>query len=221
MKEYVSRMVKNMTRKSKKSVWIGIVLIALSGVFVVKSADMNGNDMIQVEELDGNNGQEGQDMLSNPEVELQEQEDGMGENDEKVYKDKFVELEVIYLGYGMSSVSWPMQKKMYEDGEEGAYTGHHIFFSQNGFEKQIRDWDIYDVSFDLTVNPDNYYLMIYGRELSWMQYNPGKMSQFGGVEYRIGVDWESDVKEGTFFFYEIDGGQIERGYLPEEITLEF
>ena len=55
----MSRMVKNMTRKSKKSVWIGIVLIiALSGVFVVKSADMNGNDMIQVEELDGNNGQE-------------------------------------------------------------------------------------------------------------------------------------------------------------------
>lgn len=59
------------------------------------------------------------------------------------------------------------------------------------------------MSFDLTVNPDNYYLMIYGRELSWMQYNPGKMSQFGGVEYRIGVDWESDVKEGTFFFMKL------------------
>ncbi len=48
-----------------------------------------------------------------------------------------------------------------------------------------------------------------------------RMSQFGGVYYRIGVDWESDIEKGTFFFYEIDGEQIERGYLPEEITLEF
>ena len=81
--------------------------------------------------------------------------------------------------------------------------------------------EIHDLNFDLNINSDNYYLMIHGRRLSWMQYNPGRVSQFGGVYYRIGVDWESDIEEGTFFFYEIDGEQIERGYLPEEITLEF
>ena len=220
-------MVKNMTRKSKKSVWIGIVLIiVLSGAFVVKSADMNGNDMIQAEErksinVDGNNGQEGQDMLSNPEVELPEQEDGMGENDEKVYEDKFIDLNIEYLGSGKSSKEKHVQKTIYEDGEECALTGHHIFQSEWEYEREAGLWDIHDLDFVLDIDENNYYIVIYGKRICWMQYNPGRMSQFGGVEYRIGVDWESDIEEGTFFFYEIDGEQIERGYLPEEITLEF
>ena len=130
-------MVKNMTRKSKKSVWIGIVLIiVLSGAFVVKSVDMNGNDMIQAEErksinVDGNNGQEGQDMLTNPEVELPEQEDGMGENDEKVYEDKFIDLNIEYLGSGKSSRK-SMSKKRYMKMEKNAHLRDTIYFKANG-----------------------------------------------------------------------------------------
>ena len=217
-------MVKNMTRKSKKFVWTGIVLIiALSGVFIVKSADMKDNDMTQAEEqksinVDGNSGQ---DMLLSPEVELSGQEDKVGENDEKVYEDKFIDLNIEYLGSGKSSKQKHVQKKIYEDGKECALTGHYIFCSERGYALEAELWDIHDLDFVLDIDENNYYIVIYGKRICWMQYNPGRMSQFGGVEYRIGVDWETDIEKGTFFFYEIDGEQIERGYLPEEITLEF
>lgn len=220
-------MVKNMTRKSKKSVWIGILLlVALSGTFIVRTVGINDNDMTQREEqkdinTDRNNGQEGQDILTNPEAELSEQEDEMREDDEKVYEDKFIDLNIEYLGSGKSSKEKYVQKKEYEDGEVCALTGHHIFQSEWEYAREAELWDIHDLDFVLDIDENNYYIEIYGKRICWMQYNPGRMSQFGGVEYRIGVDWESDIEEGTFFFYEIDGEQIERGYLPEEITLEF
>lgn len=187
---------------------------------------MNGNDMTQAEEQKSINVDvnKGQDMLSNPEVERSEQENEIGEKKQKVYEDKFVNLQVDYLGSGISTkpaANWPMQKIVYDDGEECALTGYTIFQIKETYEMYAVPLEIHDLNFDLNINSDNYYLMIHGRKLSWMQYNPGSMSQFGGVEYRIGVDWESDIEEGTFFFYEIDGEQIERGYLPENLTLEF
>ncbi|MCH5264028.1 MAG: hypothetical protein J1F42_14060 [Lachnospiraceae bacterium] len=220
-----------MIKNCKKNLLAIILLIvALLGALVMKFVGINSKDMVQMgeenkmdEKMNVSRGdvQDKQDIHTNLESDSLEQEDEMEENDKKGYQDKFVDLEVIYLGYGMSSANWPLQKKIYEDGVEGEIAGHHIFSSEIEFEMLVSDWDIHDLSFDLTINPDNYYLMIYGRKLDWMQYNPGRMSQFGGVEYRIGVDWESNVEEGTFFFYEIDGEQIERGYLPEEVTLEF
>lgn len=215
---------KNYDKKSRKFIWIGIVLIiALSGIFIVISVNMNGNDMTQAEEqksinVDVNNGQ---DMLSNPEAELSEQENEIGEINEKVYEDKFVDLNIEYLGSGKSSKEKHVQKTTYEDGEECALTGYHIFQSEWEYEREAELWDIHDLDFVLDIDENNYYIVIYGKRICWMQYNPGSMSQFGGVEYRIGVDWESDIEKGTFFFCEIDGEQIERGYLPEEITLEF
>ncbi|MDE6386676.1 MAG: hypothetical protein K2L82_02580 [Lachnospiraceae bacterium] len=216
-----------MTRKSKKSVWAGILLIiVLSGIFIIKPAGINDNDMTQTGEqkninIDKDNEQEGQDIFMNPEVELSEQEEEMREDDEKVYEDKFIELNIEYLGSGKSSKQKYVQKTVYEDGEECALTGYLIFRSEQRYALEAELWDIRDLDFALDIDKNNYYIVIYGKKICWMQYNPGRTSQFGGVEYRIGVDWKSDVEEGTFFFYEIDGEQVERGYLPEEITLEF
>ncbi len=191
-----------MTRKSKKSkkiVLIGILLIAvLLGIVIVKFINTDDKDIAHVEE-----------------------ENSIDEKEEKVYEDKFIDLNIEYLGSGQSSKEKYIQKTVYEDGEECALTGFYVFSSERGYALEAELWDIRDLDFVLDINEDNYYIVIYGKKICWMQYNPGSMSQFGGGEYRIGVDWESEIEEGTFFFYEIDGDQIERGYLPEEITLEF
>lgn len=188
-----------MTRKSKKIVLIGILLVAvLLGIIIVKFINTDDKDIAHVEE-----------------------ENSIDEKEEKVYEDKFIDLNIEYLGSGQSSKEKYIQKTVYEDGEECALTGFYVFSSEQGYALEAELWDIRDLDFVLDINEDNYYIVIYGKKICWMQYNPGSMSQFGGVEYRIGVDWESEIEEGTFFFYEIDGDQIERGYLPEEITLEF
>ena len=216
-----------MTRKSKKFVMaFTLLVVVLLGVLVMKFVGINGKDMVHVGEeknmnIDRDNVQEEQDIAANLEFNLLEQEEELKENNEKVYEDKFVDLNIEYLGSGRSSKEKYVQKTVYEDGEECALTGYHIFQSELEYKRESELWDIYDLDFVLDINEDNYYIVMYGKKICWMQYNPGRMSQFGGVEYRIGVDWESDVEEGNFFFYEIDGNQIERGYLPEEITLEF
>ena len=224
-------MVKNMTRKKYSLICIGIFALLLTAyVWATKVVDANtdkktdSNEKVDKGEMDTKADHEEMDIPENLYGGDIKEEEMPGKEKKKVYKDKFVDLHVDYLGSGISTnpaANWPMQKSICDDGEECALTGYTIFWSNKGYETYAIPLEIHDLNFELNINPDNYYLMIYGRELSWMQYNPGRVSQFGGVYYRIGVDWESDIEEGTFFFYEIDGEQIERGYLPEEITLEF
>lgn len=46
------------------------------------------------------------------------------------------------------------------------------------------------------------YVISYGREIQWMQYNPNWRSEgMGKVKSRVGYEWNSDINEGTVYIY--------------------
>ncbi|MCM1267223.1 MAG: hypothetical protein NC302_04895 [Bacteroidales bacterium] len=83
-------------------------------------------------------------------------------------------------------------------------------------------YEFYDADFEpqsaLEKGGDSQYVFSLGRKLEWLQYNPDKISQFGGIYNRAGKEWEAELEEDTVYFYEFE--YSEKRYLAD-VSMEF
>lgn len=135
-------------------------------------------------------------------------------------KDEWIELKLKYIGSAKTrSDTWGINADgdfdkfkdgdlVYDIGSYGTFTSPDEYMKYN---KQLDK--IYDEDFMLEEKEGKEYVYKYGREMKWLQYNPGRKSMSGGYANRAGLDWEMEFAENTLFFYEYDF--IEHGYLAE------
>lgn len=130
-----------------------------------------------------------------------------------VTESDWVNVELHYIG--SAKTDYKKEEKIYIDNDirtddELTYTYSYYYFLRDYFDYQIEDqwYKFYDPDFEpkfaLENGKDRYYVFSRGRKLEWLQYNPNKISQFGGVMNRAGKEWDAEIEEDMVYFYEFE-----------------
>lgn len=141
---------------------------------------------------------------------------------------RFKEVELTYIGSAKAN----NYKKVLEygmtysrpglDGETlYTYEGYLIFSGEKMFDIYCsEEWfDLYDVEFEIAYKEGVEYVMSFGRELEWLQYNPNWITQFGTVANRAGFDWNAEIDPTIVYVYTFKYNVKEKGglaYMMEE-----
>lgn len=139
-------------------------------------------------------------------------------------EDGWVDIELTYIGSAKVSkigvdTTWSDTPK-YTDGDlEFTYAWFNFLSDYDDYQIDDKWFGFYDADFDvestLEYRKGIRYVYSYGRELTWLQYQSKKKSNFGRVLTRAGVDWEKELEDYTVYFYEFEYDSKKNGPLAD------
>ena len=128
---------------------------------------------------------------------------------EEVSRDRWIELPLTYIGSAKTGIEyWDLEKggdllKLVDGDLEYTISSYVFFYSEEDYKKHDKEcYEMYDEDFELIDKSGKRYVMVYGRKMKWLQYNPGRESVAGGFANRVGIDWNMELEKNTVFFYE-------------------
>ena len=149
-------------------------------------------------------------------------------DEESKILNEYIDIPVTYQGSAKAmyvdrmDISYGDLDRREEDNMQVTYGGY-TFFKGDEYKEIASDYwyGLYDEDFDINLDQNKLYVLVYGRKLVKLQYNPSKRSQFGRLANRMVVDWDNDLMKETVCIYECDYDPKEGGGALAIMTMEF